>query len=244
MPSRRGISRAATAIAIVVIVAVAGLAIYLALPGGRQPSSSLTTSQSGTHGGSVDLSKLQVHQIQGSSSYYVVPLNLTINYNYTVPEYAVLNYSWASLPDSSTTNVQLGITLGPVDFCEGSTGQGSIYGVVTHIVTMVAKIAAPVSTFTGTLTYSYALMKFPIVTTIINNGQPMLNPARVGPPYSLCLPTAQAVKPTFTYPLQAPTLNGYTFQDWAGIGLGSYSGASANVTLTLQGNVTETAQYR
>jgi len=251
MSRSRGISQKVFVIGIVAVIAVAGLAVYFVQPRNNGSTTQTEVSQSSYHEGSIDLSKLPVYSTQGGSTYYVVPLNLTINYNmslysyngaeFAVPEYVILNYSWAS-SESLAPTVQLGITV-QGGSCTGSANQGSIYAVVSHIVTVLVKATAPSTAFAGTFAYSYDLVKVPMVTTVINNGQPVTTPARIGPPFELCLPSTQAVHPDFTYPLQAPTIGGYDFQSWKGSGPGSYSGPSANITITITGNVTESAGY-
>jgi hypothetical protein len=251
-----GISRALTTLGVIAIVALAGLAVYFTQSGGNKSETLQTTRGSpNVHSGTVDLSKLPVSQTQtqGGHSYNVVPLNLTINYNtslylhngtdFAVLEYLVLNYSWTSMTGSSIHFVDLGITLGGETDCRSSAAQGSIFGDMTHIVIMLAEATFPAAPIMGTFTYSYELTKFPMVTTIINNGVPSLDEAREVSPFSTCLPSPQVTNPIFTYSLVAPTLSGYKFQDWSGYGPGSYTGPSADVTITVRGNVTESARY-
>jgi len=249
-----GISRFLTTLGVIVIVALAGLAVYLTQSGGNKSGTLQTTRGSpNVHSGTVDLSKLPVSQTQGDHTYNVVPLNLTINYNTSsylhngaelaVLEYLVLNYSWTSMTGSAIHFVDLGITIGGELDCRSTANQGSIFGDMTHIVIMLAEATFPTTSIIGTFTYSYELTKFPLVTTIINNGTPSLDEAREESPFSTCLPTPQVTHPIFSYSLVAPALPGYKFQDWSGFGPGSYTGPSADVTITVTGNITESARY-
>jgi len=247
------ISRSVLSFVAIVIIVVTGLAIYIYRPGGSGPSTSETTEPPNIHYGTIDLDRLTVGQElypNGSSSYYVVPLNLTINYNaslyvhdgaeFAVIEYLTLNYSWSSVPSSSTPRVSANGYL--AGSCGSSTSAGSIYVVVGHIVSLYASLKSASNGFTGTFSYSYKLTKFPVVTTIINNGTPDQDSAQVSP-WQGCLASSQTTHPIFTYSLKAPTLSNLTFQEWTGSGIGSYTGSMANVTLTISGNVTESASY-
>jgi len=238
----------------IAIVVVAGLVVYSSrLGGGRQPASE-TTQQPNVHNGVVDLAGLTVgHELypNGSSSYFVVPLNLTINYNASlyvhdgaesaVLEYLTLNYSWSSVPRSSTPSVSANGYL-TESSCSSSTSAGSIYVVIGHIVSLYASVGSTSNGFTGSFSYSYKLTRFPVVTTIINNGAPDQDLAQAYP-WQSCLASTQATHPVFTYSLKAPTLPNLTFQGWTGFGAGSYTGTMASVALTISGNVTESASY-
>ena len=251
----RSISRIFVVIGVTAVVAIAGLAVYLVQFGSLGPAMpKTTTGNPNIHAGSVDLSKLQTSKVQTSQglAFQVVPLNLTMNYNFSsythngaefaIPEYVILNYSWTST-GSVSHRVDLGITLGGGAPCEGSAERGSIFADVTHIVTILAEAYFPAASIAGTFAYSFELTKFPLVTTIVNDGVPVTNPAREETPSSLCVPSTQVIRPIFTYLLVAPAISGYEFQEWSGTGPGSYSGPSANLTITIAGNVTEVAQY-
>ena len=247
------VSRLILSFIVIVIIAVAGLAVYIYRPGGSGPSTSETTEPPNVHYGTIDLARLTVGQElypNGSSSQYVVPLNLTINYNaslyvhdgaeFAVLEYLTLNYSWSSVPSSSTPRVSANGYL--AGSCGSSTSAGSIYVVVGHIVSLYASLRSVSKGFTGTFSYSYKLTRFPLVTTIINNGAPDQDLAQASP-WQGCLASSQTTRPIFTYSLKAPALSNFTFQGWTGSGVGSYTGAMASVTLTISGNVTESASY-
>ena len=247
------ISRLVLSSIAIVIIVVAGLVIYTYRPGGSSPSTSETTEPPNVHYGTIDLAKLTVGQElypNGSSSYYVVPLNLTIDYNsslyvhdgaeFAVLEYLNLNYTWSSVPNSSTPGMRANGYL--AGSCSSSTSAGSIYVVTGHFVSLYASLGSTSNGFAGTFSYSYKLTKFPVVTTIINNGTPDQDSAQASP-WQGCLASSQTTHPIFTYSLKAPTLSNLTFQGWTGSGIGSYTGTMANVTLTVSGNVTESASY-
>ncbi len=137
------------------------------------------------------------------------------------------------------------------------TGSGSYTGVVrtANVVMLgnIAEVATYLTTTASTTSTSSTTSILPSNAYYLQmsaTGRPSCAPGTACPAYVLLLPN-NCVSPssgsyasgnTITIAANS-TCNGATFVDWSGTGAGSYSGASASASVTMNGDITEDADY-